>query len=280
MKSVKLFFFGILWLLYSGCSDSPEVVEDQHRLEVFIQLDQLMKEWDRLQFRGEYYQERQLVQKIRTLLEREYFWVIEGLTGENSDYRAISAQALGFSDNPNCLGGLVSVLNDPVPQVSINAGNALIRLGYSDVPLAPLESMLRSPHRQVRVVALQLLGRLKNTKGIALIVPHLQDPNLEIATQAVRSLGQIRGDASVDALLQHALFASRSEIREEAARMLGKQSAKKAIAPLIETLRDSHLGVQQAAWVSLQKLTSRHFPLQYEDWKSWLLEEQNMRKNS
>ncbi|MEK7486023.1 MAG: HEAT repeat domain-containing protein [Planctomycetota bacterium] len=278
MKGLRFFFFGVICILYSGCSDSPEVVEDQHRLEVFIQMDQLMKDWDRLQFRGEYFQERELRQKIRTMIEREYFWIIEGLTGENSDYRAISAQSLGFSDNPHCLGALVSVLNDPVPQVSINAGNALIRLGYSEVPLTPLENMLHSPHRQVQLVALRMLGRLKNSKGISLIVPYFQDPNLELAIQAVRSMGQIHVEAAIDALLQHALFSPRPEIREEAARMLGENPSKKSVAPLIEMLKDPQLAVQQMAWFSLQKITTRFLPLQYEAWKSWLADDPSMKK--
>lgn len=217
--------------------------------------------------------EKQQKKNIRQKVEENYFYLVEGLTSENSDYRAIGAQALGFSDNPKSLGALVHALNDSSPKVSINAGNSLIRLGYPDVPLEPIEKMLTSSNYQIRLVAVEILGRLQNLKGIPLLTQHIKDKNIEVSLQSVRSLGQIKKEQIIDPLLQHALFDQSDEIRIEAATALGQIPSKKSIAPLIESLRDPNLGVQQAAWYSLQKLTQRTFHLQYEVWKEWYQEE-------
>jgi hypothetical protein len=285
MKSTLYFGWGLLGLFVlpllltlPSCAENPQIVENRHKVETFIRLDRFLKRWDRLQFKGEYHQERELKKQIQTLVDENYLLLIEELSGKNTDYRAISAQALGFSDHPQCYGALVHALKDPNTAVSVNAGNSLIRLGYAQVPLDPLKKMLESSEYPVRLVAVQILGNLKTPKAIPLLMTVLKDPHPDVALQATRALGKIGEESAIDSLLQQSLFDNNADIRAAAAQALGLIPSNRTVLPLIETLKDPVPEVQRSAWVSLQKITRKFFPIDYKTWKDWHEDESSFEK--
>jgi len=89
---------------------------------------------------------------------------------------------------------------------------------------------------QVRQYASLLLGQLKDSDGIDLLIQALRDPDMSVRAQATRSLGEI-GDPSVDSLTR-LMDDPDWKIRYRAAEALGITGSKKAVPFLITALDD------------------------------------------
>ncbi len=59
------------------------------------------------------------------------------------------------------------------------------------------------------------------------------------------------------------------EVRQNAAELLGTYKVKHAVKPLIDTLGDEDSEVNQAAWLSLKRITKKDLPAEYDIWIDW-----------
>ncbi len=88
------------------------------------------------------------------------------------------------------------------------------------------------------------------------IVARLTDPDREVREEAARALGRIGSPESFDALAAQ-LRDRESSIRPEAARALGKVGDRRAVPLLLEALEDPSVELQAAAAEALGDLDSR-----------------------
>ncbi|HUU09238.1 MAG TPA: MFS transporter [Phycisphaerae bacterium] len=111
--------------------------------------------------------------------------------------------------------------------------------------------VITSAASSVRTVrALRGLGGATGHLAVADVMPRLHDPDAEVRDEAARALGRIGSDDAVDVLIAH-LADPDSTIRPAAAQALGRIGDPKAIPALKEGLRDPLPEVRQACEAAL-----------------------------
>jgi HEAT repeat protein len=104
--------------------------------------------------------------------------------------------------------------------------------------------------------ALRTVEGAESDVAIEDIVGRLTDPDSEVREEAARALGRIGSRESFDALVAQ-LRDSESSIRPEAARALGHVGDPRAVTHLLEALQDPSVELQEAAAEALGDLGSR-----------------------
>ena len=95
----------------------------------------------------------------------------------------------------------------------------------------------------------------------------------QIRWDAAWSLGET-GSAKAIAPLIEALKDDDWIVRQRSAYALGKIGEKTVIEPLIAALKDKKLYVRRAAEKSLKKITKQDFGRDYDLWKEWFEKEE------
>jgi HEAT repeat protein len=110
---------------------------------------------------------------------------------------------------------------------------------------------------EVRRAALVGLGRVGGERAAGLVALALADEDIEVQIVAAQVLGRIRdehgGAPGVFGLL-NAVSSEFPHVRSAVARALGQTNSPRAVAPLVELLRDSDAGVAMAAVEALGQL--------------------------
>ncbi len=125
-----------------------------------------------------------------------------------------------------------------------------------DEILGPLLEALRDQHRDVRQVAVQVLGALGKRVPVSQLLPALHADYWEVRQAAVQILGALEEIVPVDQLLP-ALHADYWEVRQAAVQILGAQGERVPMDQLLPALHDDHRKVRQAAVQVLGALGKR-----------------------
>ena len=153
----------------------------------------------------------------------------------------LAATALGEIGSEKAIAPLISVLQDPDPEVQRLA--AIIALGEIGVEeaIAPLTTALQDSNPEVRELATHALGAIGSEKVIAPLITALQDPSSGVRFSAVEAIRWIGPEKAIAPLIG-ALQDSDSVIRDEAFTLLGQVSAasiESASNELVEFLQMS-----------------------------------------
>jgi HEAT repeat protein len=201
------------------------------------------------------------------------------LTNRRWVNRVEGAEKLGRMMSRRPLPDLVTLMNDPVPEVRIRAAKALGAIGgleavesllgalkdtnrwsalrISDILAtlgdAAVDPLLREVPKLpaiARVPAIDILGRLRSPKAVRLLEELLNDPHDNARARAAHSLGVI-GDPRAAAKLVLALKDAEWPVRAMAAKALGMLPGTTGVPELTRALGDREWWVRSNAALAL-----------------------------
>jgi hypothetical protein len=146
---------------------------------------------------------------------------------------------------------LIRKLEDKHAKVRQNAVDALVAIGPPAVD--PLIAALKDADRNVRRLAAEALGRIKDPRAVVPLEGTQRDPDPSVrwnAIVAIVALGNIRDP--LDFLIP-ALKDADSSVRGNAANLLGKVNDPRVVEPLIAALKDADASVQRSALLALSR---------------------------
>ncbi len=162
----------------------------------------------------------------------------EGMKIVQEKYKkTFAARVLGNISTPESIDVLISLLDsddlDLVIEAIISLGNMQKKEFFTNI-----EPFLNHEQREMRLAALEALGKIKNEDAIDLLCKILkEDEDPFIREAAVRSLGQIGTPKALEVFLEVLKDDSR-EVRRQAVVNLGTFKDRKAIELLLGSLYD------------------------------------------
>lgn len=157
------------------------------------------------------------------------------LDDPNPNVRAGAARALGKIGDLQALGSLIFRLRyDPEPEVRKSAVWAL-QMGGEHAVSALVET-LRDPDEWVRFGAVIVLSKL-GEHAVEPLIAALQDSNALMRANAAETLGRIGDTRAADALAE-ALSDTNETVWQQVAISLGRLRDARAVNPLIAVIRD------------------------------------------
>lgn len=146
---------------------------------------------------------------------------------------------------------LVQLLIEGDDTVSNLASKALGRMGTSAIQ--PLLGVLQHKSYQVRILAVNALGDLKDLQVVSILMESLHDRSQLVAAVAAEKLGGI-GGAQIQKTLLHALFQTPPHVQQAIILALGQMKAYSAIHMLLPMLKHHDLKVTRAVLWTLGEL--------------------------
>jgi HEAT repeat protein len=181
---------------------------------------------------------------LALLILTPWFWIgcgdsrvnrfINDLKDPDFRVRAAAADSLGLIGSKKAVQPLVKALKDRHYQVQDAAADALARIGSPSVE--PLLPMLEYVKPEVRIKAVYALGKIGDKRAVEPLLSMLDDRKIDVQIEAVEALGNIGAESSVAPLID-LLKAENRQIRDAAADALVK-SGKVAVESLIKLLED------------------------------------------
>jgi len=154
--------------------------------------------------------------------------------------RVAAARALGQSaaiSNEAVLAALTRALEDPDERVKQTAAMAIGELEPSSVQLKPVVSLLQSSNVHVKRAAVRALLDLEARQWVPLILPALQDPDVEVRQGAVAVLAN-SGNSHVQTEIQKRFLNDSSPaVRAEAAYRMGELGGSETRSVLEQALK-------------------------------------------
>jgi HEAT repeat protein len=225
------------------------------------------------------------------------------LRDPNGSVRAAAADTLAAIGDKSASEVLASVLSEEK-----DAGNraifvaSLARLDSANV--APFLKAAKDPDANVRVLALEALGRSKDGSQIAPLIVGLKDPDAKVRRTAARFLGvtdsssgadihileslmaalrsdkdpevrinSMRSIAALDKMQVPSLLAALKDqdatVRGAAITLFGEMGDRRSIGPLIAAMEDQPISVRRPIAAALKKITSQDFGMDYQAWSKW-----------
>lgn len=199
--------------------------------------------------------------------------------------RAEAAEKLGLIGSEKATSSLIEHMQDPVPEVRVRAARALGSIRTSEA-LRPLTRALWDPGRwstirvagvligagdesveillqefermptHAKVSAIDIFGRIRSLKAIALLRDLLRHPETDIRARAAFALGSI-GDPTSAQYLVVALRDPAWAVRAMAARALGRLKEEDTIQALCAALGDPQWWVRANAAEALKNKGAR-----------------------
>ncbi|MFX0062675.1 MAG: HEAT repeat domain-containing protein [Candidatus Hermodarchaeota archaeon] len=157
----------------------------------------------------------------------------------------ISPIQLAKSQNPQFISLLLQALDDNDPGIKVLAIEHLGRLKDSRA-LGSLIKALRDPDQEVRSRAAWALGEIGDPWAVEPLIAALKDEYLEVSTNVIRSLGLIDDEQSMKYLC-YVLRYEESYLRIKAIQTLGHIPDHRVINPLIEALGDQNPEIHDSA---------------------------------
>jgi len=188
-------------------------------------------------------------------------WISELESGEAA-VREAAAWRLGSVRSERATGPLVERLADPDPRVRGVAARALGRIGDPEA-LVPLARMLEDPDAQVRELTVVGLEALDEGGVEAHLIRALEDPEMGVRAIAVSALADREGTPVVRALASVASTDPDPHTRGMAISALGKRGGKaRAVVPALVALLEYREGeVRESAARALGRIgDSRALP--------------------
>jgi HEAT repeat protein len=178
------------------------------------------------------------------------------LKHDTSFQRRAAAEALGEMQDPRRVGPLLDALQDPDPTVRISAIHALEEETDEEVS-AELLKLFWDVDPHVRLAAARVLAGRPELPP-AHFLPLLEDAHFEVRLAAVQFLGRQFHPQIAEALLPR-LGDSDNDVRQAAAVALGHLRYTAALEPLVLALADEESSVRVAADHALNQIDS-HWP--------------------
>ena len=145
--------------------------------------------------------------------------------------RAAAAVAFARVDAADALEPLLRALDDEDPWVRYFAVRSIGAFANPAVSAAVRNLVERDPAGQVRIAAIDVLGRINATDAVAMLQPLTASGDADIARAAVRALGHTRGETAAR-LLESLLRSTEAWLRLEAAAALGARGGAEAASAL------------------------------------------------
>ena len=205
------------------------------------------------------------------------------LNDRNNQVRKHAVQALGEIKDARAVESLIQVLTDSDVDVLGDAVSALEKIGIASVK--PLIRALKDKDSQIRKLAVEALGEIRDTRAVEPLIQVLSDNDSIVRGEAADALSKISDIRAVEPLIQvlsdndsnvrckaalalgeirhakaskpliHALLHDKnSEVRKNAAMALGKIKDPKTSEPLIQAFTDTDSQVRKNAAISLEKI--------------------------
>ncbi len=112
--------------------------------------------------------------------------------------RMEAAEALGRIGDPSAIPVLTAALWDKFETVQERAWLALVQIG--DPTIQPLAEVVREANADARMLAVRVLGKLKNPETIPLLIEALEDRRAEVRQEAAMALRDVAREHHVLAL--------------------------------------------------------------------------------
>ena len=176
--------------------------------------------------------------------------LISALSDRERDVRAAVVRSLGRLGASEAVDDVVRALaRKQVPQAV--AAHAVLTIGPAAAP--PLRGLVDSEDRNVRGVAVELLGFLGGASEVAIVTERLHDASADVRAGAARALGRL-GGREASAELQAALADRIPFVRGAAAAALGKIGDRGATVCLLAQARSDEFWSARAAARALAEL--------------------------
>ncbi len=185
--------------------------------------------------------------------------LIKLLDSKNPTTRTNAVAVYEYIQDPAAVPILVRMLNDPVPEVRIEAAYALGHFNESEEIAQteePLINALGDSRVEVQAAAAGSLGRIESKKAIPLLAELIQSKNSTLCRTAIYSLERYKDPEAADALIA-ALGNENSNIRVDIVYSLREIGDIRAVDPLISLLGDENYRVRKGAATALGSLGDR-----------------------
>jgi HEAT repeat protein len=168
--------------------------------------------------------------------------------------RAVAAQVLGSSGDPEAIPPLLAALDTVVGMVAGGGPVARALVELRDVWTVEIfAKALNDPRAYVRRAAAEALGWLRDPQALEALLGVLQDEAFGVRLEAAWALGEIGDPSALGSLL--AMVKDRdSNVRRNVADALGQLGDPRAKEVLLGLLADEDLGVRAAAEGALKRL--------------------------
>jgi HEAT repeat protein len=201
--------------------------------------------------------------------------LIGALKDEYLQVRKAAAQALEQMPYARAVEPLIDALRDWEPTVREAAAKALVRIGSPAVESLAL--VLKFCNRELRTLAAEALGEIKDERAIEPLMIALKDEDQQVREAAAKALNLLKWQPADDGqrvlsllardsqhtsifketdaeLLIAMLKADRVFLRRKAANQLGRIKAERAFEPLVSSLKDPNRSVREAAAEALGQM--------------------------
>jgi len=169
-------------------------------------------------------------------------------------------QSLGYLGDPRAVEVLIAALAHADPEVRVQGANGLARITDERAP-APLLAAAGDPDARVREAALQALFNYPDADRRPALIRALADPEPAVRSMALVGIEQFVGNTYDLRRLEDAiepliacLDDQDTELRTQAAGMLGRLGDFRAVEPLCRCLENQHPGLVSATLRSLREL--------------------------
>ena len=160
---------------------------------------------------------------------------INELKNENAEIRKNAAEKLGDVGDKRAIIPLIRTLKDNNEDVVITTIKSLAKVSPKD--FKTFKYAVKSKDLNIKWNSLEVLGRICNKEAILTLIQTLSEEDREFRWQSAGIIKNI-GKNAVEFLIE-SLDDPNAEIRKEVSTLLGEIGDKKAVKPLIGSLKDS-----------------------------------------
>lgn len=184
--------------------------------------------------------------------ERADDMLIAALGDKDADVWQGAATALGAIGSRRALGPLAATLaEDPSLAKRMTALEATARIDRGSV--APMLVALRDRNKDLRLAAVELLGRLDATAGIDGLASALMDPDAGVREKAVGVVGSLKDERVIDILLK-SIGDAAPLVRWAALSAIAARDRARGEHALLAALEDEDEGVRSSAADALERM--------------------------
>lgn len=125
--------------------------------------------------------------------------LLAAVRGKDLLARVSAVHDLGQIDDPRITQELLELFRDPEPEVRLVAAQVLAE--RDDSPPAHFVGLLQDNSYEVRLAAVQFLGRIRHRQIVELLVPLLSDQEVLVRQATARALGAIGQASAIEPLV-------------------------------------------------------------------------------
>lgn len=276
--------------LVIGCASEPKpkekmdleaIKEDRQGLDynankedIFRTLDDTLQSWQAAQGKRDHAYACAMEQNLYDLSCGYFSQLLEALQGSDSFKRTVAAAAIGFSEDVRAIPYLLKVLQSGDASGRKYAAFSLGHIGSNQTPMEPLyKALAQDSEDEVRGMVAFAVSRIVTKETDEGALPHLlkalQDKSTQVRNHAVIALGKIAHQEGVRAIIASTLQDQQEIVRINSVWALARIGGNEVVIPLIKTLRDPSLTVQQAAHMALRQVTNQNFSNDPKQWEAW-----------